>query len=174
MKNSSVFLFVLAAAMAGCSKHDSAVMERLVAAEKAASAAQSASDDLRNQIAALRLAVNEQGESPAFVSADESGYGIINTRHGRLVASVESAAPYLDGFKVTLSIGNLTSADFDGAKVHLMWGEKPNEKAFNITDTIRAGAFNNVTVVMSPAKPADLKLFSVGLSLSKVKLRKSL
>jgi len=54
----------------------------------------------------------EPDEQTANISTEENLYGLARTKYGTFTISAKVVTPYLDGFRVTLSIGNLTSADF--------------------------------------------------------------
>ena len=57
----------------------------------------------------LQFRVDALESGDASVSSEEQGYGIANTNFGTFTVSTRAVTPYLDGFKVKLRIGNLTS-----------------------------------------------------------------
>ena len=138
---------------------------------------------LRFELFALkqRVATLESGE--ATVSTDEEGYDVARTKFGPLTVSTRGATPYLDGYKVKLRIGNLTNANFNGAKVKLGWGppfdaknyqewsKAQKSKEVDITTKLASGAFTDVEVSLTPAKPEEVKSFTVGFTLNQLELR---
>ena len=89
------------------------------------------------------------------------------------------ATPYLDGYKIKLRIGNLTNANFNGAKLNVGWGlpysqnvnintwsKSQKTKTFDLTNVIRSGSFTDMEVALTPAKPDEIKQFTVGIELN--------
>ena len=128
-----------------------------------------------------RVQTLESGE--ATVSTEEQGYDVSRTKFGPFTVSTRGATPYLDGYKVKLRIGNLTNANFNGAKLKLGWGpqydsQKPEEweksqkkREISITNMLASGSFTDVEVVLTPAKPEEIKSFTVGFELDQLQLR---
>ena len=131
---------------------------------------------LKNRVETL-----ESGE--ATVSTEEQGYDVSRTKFGPFTVSARGAAPYLDGYKVKLRIGNLTNANFNGAKLKLGWGppydpKKPEDweksqkkREISITSKLASGSFTEVEVILTPAKPEEIKSFTVGFELDQLELR---
>ena len=69
---------------------------------------------------AMRVSELESGE--ATVSTIEPGYGVAKTKFGSFTVTVKSATNYLDGYKLRLVIGNLTTATFNGAELSISLG----------------------------------------------------
>lgn len=70
---------------------------------------------------------------PALVSATEPGYGLARTKLGPVAVSVEGVEKYLDGYKVRLKLGNLTSGTFGGVKLRVNWGPLITDPSLNGT-----------------------------------------
>lgn len=147
---------------------------------------QNLSEEVRNlktDLLKLQFRVDALESGDASVSTEEQGYGIAKTNFGAFTISTKAVTPYLDGFKVRLRIGNLTSADFNGAKVTVSWGPPFDEKnpdeyfknqkkrEFSLTNKFSSGAFTDLEVVLTPAKPEDVKTLSVGIQLDQLALR---
>ncbi|MFL6262548.1 MAG: hypothetical protein ACJ76Y_22855 [Thermoanaerobaculia bacterium] len=128
-----------------------------------------------------RVETLESGE--ATVSTEEQGYDVSRTKFGPFTVSTRGAAPYLDGYKVKLRIGNLTNANFNGAKLKLGWGppydpknpeewEKSRKKReISLTNKLPSGSFTDVEIILTPAKPEEIKSFTVGFELDQLELR---
>ena len=76
---------------------------------------------LRLELIGLKRRISTLESGEATVSTEEEGYDVARTKFGPLTVSAQSATPYLDGYKVKLRIGNLTSANFNGNN----WGQTP-------------------------------------------------
>lgn len=140
---------------------------------------------LRSDLFGLQFRVSALEAGDATVSTEEEGYDVAKTKFGPFTVSTRGATPYLDGFKVKLRIGNLTNADFNGAKLNIAWGPPFDEKNFNfeewsknqkkkgvdLTTRFRSGAFTDVEIVLTPAKAAEIKSFTVGIELNQLALR---
>ena len=138
---------------------------------------------LRGQVFLLQRRIATLESSEATVSTEEEGYDVARTKFGPITVSTRSATPYLDGYKVKLRIGNMTNASFNGAKLSLGWGppfdtNKPEEwansqktKEMTLTTKLLSGAFTDVEVTLTPAKPEDIKTFTVGFELNQLELR---
>jgi hypothetical protein len=147
-------------------------------------------DALREQIRVLRRQMSEiRAKSSRYESVPldptEKGYGRINTISGFFLVSVRDVRPYLDGYRVSLEIGNPTTARYNGFKLKLTWempmpeqgeGEsderyskrveewasKPaKEKEFAFTETLYPGSWNRITLVISPATAEELKQLEI-------------
>lgn len=143
-------------------------------------------NNLRAELFALQYRVSALESGEATVSTEEAGYGVAKTKFGPFTVSTRSATPYLDGFKVKLRIGNLTNANFNGAKLNVNWGPPLDEKnsknleewnknqrlkVIDLTTNFPSGAFTDVEIVLTPAKAEDIKTFTVGIELNQLSLR---
>ncbi len=151
---------------------------------------------LKLDLSMLQFRVDALESGDADISTDGQGYGIAKTQFGPFTVSTKAVTPYLDGFKVKLDIGNLTSADFDGAKITISWGlrygyEQPErrparkdlveywngidksqkKKEFSVTNKFSSGTFTELEVALTPAIPAEVKAISVGIKLDNISLR---
>jgi hypothetical protein len=126
---------------------------------------------LERDLLQLRMQVNAMSEGSATVSTEEKGYSIAQTKYGSFAIVCKNATPYLDGYKVQLSIGNLTSAQFKGAKIHLIWGKSlTSSKDMSVTNSFLSGRYTTVELVMTPAKPEDIKKFIMILDFDQIAL----
>jgi hypothetical protein len=146
----------------------------------------SAPDPLRSDVAALSARLREAENQIATLRADQTlrdsegsveldpsnpkGYQRLTVDGVTFLVSLQNATPYIDGYRVTVNFGNVTSAAFNGVHVTAKWGPRRDlldpkfdwtkwqnsirEKEFDLTDTLRAGSWNPVSFVVAPA-PAD-------------------
>ncbi len=128
-------------------------------------------DSLQRDLYWLRMRVGNMSGGSAEVSTEEKGYSIAQTKYGSFAVICKNVTPYLDGYKVQLDIGNLTSARFNGAKISLLWGKDYNSsKNMSVTSSFLPGRYTTVELVMTPAKPEDMKTFSVALDFNQMAL----
>ena len=63
-----------------------------------------------------------ESESAAVVDPSSKGYSIARNEYGAFPVVIEDVQPYLDGHKVKLRVGNLTSAAMTDVKLELVYG----------------------------------------------------
>lgn len=122
-----------------------------------------------------------------WVSIDvtKPNYQICRTKIGPILISVKDTAAYLDGYRVTLEIGNPTAADLPSAKLHIRTSasafsieelQKYNDsvelRVEDITATLKAGYWTTVTFTLSPATAERLRNLFLALEPQAVYLRK--
>lgn len=138
---------------------------------------------LENDLQALKFRVDVLESGEASVTTEEEVYGIAKTKFGTFTVLARNVTPYLDGFKVKLRIGNLASANFNGAKISVAWGpsydnknpgeyyKNRKEKKFDVTDEFSSGSYTDVEVALTPAKPEEVKRLLVGIELNQLSLQ---
>lgn len=139
---------------------------------------------LRGEVLVLKHRLSSFEEGAATVSTEEEGFDVARTKFGPLTVSARGATPYLDGYKVKIRIGNLANANFNGAKLKLGWGppwdsqkdleewsKAQKTKEMSLTTKLASGSFTDVDVVLTPARPEDIKSFTVGFELNQIELR---
>ncbi len=121
---------------------------------------------LKQQVFRLQTQLTNFTDGSASISTEDKGYDIAQTKFGSFAVVCRNASPYLDGYKIRLGIGNLTSASFRGAKINVWWGE--NSKEFDVTDSFVPGRYTTIEVVLTPAKPEDIKALTVSLEFNTI------
>jgi hypothetical protein len=138
---------------------------------------QKKTDDLQAQVKTLQESLDkEQNErrwdkfvsdsaSVAYLTPGSEGYSVIKSDLGYLTVQLANVQPYANGTRVTLRIGNLTSARINGAKATLEWGrvdERGNPKNdeaqsrdIRFNESLRAGAWTEVPVVLEGVPPQE-------------------
>lgn len=173
-------------ALAGCGGAKSSVAPP----SSAASTATSAMQKLQRQVDSLQLLVSilqtqtdglvkhanaldtdkVSVDMPAGVGTDSPGYGVGHTQFGPFLASVKTLTPYLDGYKVDLQVMTLAATVFAGAHVHIQWGPLLQSKTTaRVTNLFLPGQWTPLQVVLAPAKPADVRMLTVGLTFNVVR-----
>ena len=148
--------------------------------------------DLQSRVSSLETASQSNQDelgrvhnSSAAVSTDGNGYGLVQTSFGPFLVVARSATPYLDGYKVHLEIGNITSAALSGAKIHVEWGlpwyevkdkgfeavnESRKRKDFDVITLFASGTYTGADVFLSPAKADEVKVVEITLEFKQVAL----
>lgn len=84
-----------------------------------------------------------ESESPAVVDPSSKCYSIARNEYGAFPVIIEDAQPYLDGFKIRLRVGNLTSAAMTDVKLEFVYGER--DPVFPTLDAKSSAADNDKT-----------------------------
>lgn len=103
-----------------------------------------------------------------FDPQDQKKYTAIQAPAGVVLAVLEKVEPYLDGFTVSMRIGNPTTASYTGVKGKVRWGRqidvkqdekynKLSEKEIDLTDSIPSGRWTIVNFNIAPAKSDEVR-----------------
>ena len=105
-------------------------------------------------------------DSIAYLTPGSDGYSVIQSDLGRMTVSLSNIEPYANGSRVTLQFGNPTSANLNSAKAKLEWGsvdekgsprnESARSREITFSQSLRAGAWTNVPVVLEGVQPKEL------------------
>ena len=114
-------------------------------------------------------------------------YQRLDSSNGMFLVSVQNAATYLDGYKVTLDIGNTSAARFKGFTLKVKWGKKYDyanfdaasyarwskemqTKDISFAEELRPGAWNRVEVILSSTAADQLGYFVVAVKTNTISL----
>jgi hypothetical protein len=131
-------------------------------------------DDLRMRVELLEMRVDslEKVNQAAPLQIDNRGFAIGRTQYGPFLVNSKEATPYLDGYKVGLTIGNLVAAKFRGARLTVTWGRhcdssdyvawlrcshERKTREFHFTDEFLPQKWTPVEITLAPAKPEEVK-----------------
>lgn len=133
----------------------------------------------------LQAQVNNLRKPVATIRADADGYTITHTEYGALVLSPRGAKPYLDGFKFTVSIGNLSAATFNGGNVSVEWGPEfstdltwdeyraaRKEKQVPLTQSFAPGKYTDIELTLTPATATDLRAIQLSFEFDQISLNR--
>jgi hypothetical protein len=128
--------------------------------------------NLKWDLTKLKLRVDGLMSGSAEISTEDKTYGIANTSYGAFAFVCKNLTPYLDGYKAELQIGNLTSATFHGAFINVIWGQNfDKSKEISVNSKLFPGRYTNLDVVLTPAKPEEIKIISVTINLNTMSLQ---
>lgn len=163
MSSSSVLAFALL--VSGCGQSSSPETERQLsdAVEKIQTLQQKV-DALEVDIGILKLVRNAEGI--AYLTPGDEGYSVIRSDIGHLTVALQDIKPYANGSKVTLRLGNATAATINGINAKLEWGsvdgnggalnETAKSRDVKFAETLNAGSWTSVNVVLDGVPPAEL------------------
>ncbi len=140
-----------------------------------------------------RLWALEQYNSVSFDPTGQKNFQRLDTNNGTFLIILDNVTPYLDGLRVTLSIGNPSAATYSGLKLNVSWGKRfpvyeenkldeymknsaianasTKQKEISLTDSLQPGSWNKVTFNISPASAKEFGRLEVTLTTDQVVLR---
>ncbi|MEQ6342933.1 MAG: hypothetical protein M3A44_15140 [Gammaproteobacteria bacterium] len=123
---------------------------------------------LESRISALESRVSSQYAS---LNCDTGKYDEFMFQLSKLVffASCTKIEPYLEGHRITVQIGNPHAFNFSNVKGHLFYGKEiwdafSNQVEISTTNTIRAGTWQTITVVVNPSTAEQMRSLILELS----------
>ena len=199
--------FLLAALLAaGCSRYDDTSVKKQLSDQEAeiGHLTQLLNESIKESDAAVRklqlqeVALSGQLDTdrmridtalaprPAILSPSSKGFDICRNLYGSCAISIESVEPYLTGFKVNLSIGNMAAGDLTAGSIDVAFNRKAPEQSGSdaasfaawtkeygdwakherdaittIAQPIKSGCWNRFQVIIDQAKPEDLDTLKV-------------
>jgi hypothetical protein len=116
----------------------------------------------------LLTKINEpDGTKPASISGTTKGFELAKTEYGSFLVSLINVEPYLDGFKVTLSIGNPLDADVTDGTISIKFGTSATDSLSTVSQAIdqpiAGGRWTDVVVAIAPARAEQLGYMGVSL-----------
>ena len=105
----------------------------------------------------------------------------LDTDSGFFLVSVAEVVPYLNGYKIRLKIGNPSAAAYSGVKLMVKWSTAYDsakyteasynewkkglqEKEMSLVDTLEAGRWNSVELILAPATTEQLGVVTLSMS----------
>lgn len=176
MRRLTLFWFAMLFVAAGCNGATSRVAElekKVVALELQQAGLKAAADVLEIRLTTTEQIQNEdaRAKSAVFLTG-ETGFQTIHTNLGMFLVSLQDLKPYADGYKAVFRLGNPLALDFEDVEMELSWGPKRPEGAVGqayrdwrnkfksskqtVTRRVRAGSWNPVEIILSPATAADV------------------
>jgi hypothetical protein len=142
---------------------------QIVTLRERVKASESAASNLETRVLKLELA--QSNHESIEVDLTSRQYQRLDTETGTFLISVEDVSPYLDGYRVTLSIGNPSYATYKGFDLHAKWSgaydwtkyseasfkqweASIREKSDSFPDSLDPGKWNKVDLLL-PSTPAS-------------------
>jgi len=130
-------------------------------------------------------------KTAVFDATAPKGYQPLQSNTGQFLVVLDGTDPYLDGYRLKFEIGNPYSASFRGLEITLKWGMSFNRfsesksptqyskwqrslrsKQVTLTQDLEPATWNNVNIVVSPAKPDQLSYIEISMVTKSVSLNK--
>jgi hypothetical protein len=119
-----------------------------------------------------------------YLFTEDNGFSVLDVSTGKFLVSRVKQESVGDGYRVTFQIGNIQAANYFNAKLEVSWGERYDvakhgtyrqweegrASVATTADRLAPTAWTNVTVVLAPAKLADLGVLGVKLEVPRVSL----
>ena len=182
---------VLTLLLCGCARHpdDATDIEKL----RAQIASQASQLKALNYIAkgAQTLSARLSAQANRFDSAvfdppTSEGFERVDTNVAPVVVSVRNIAAYGNGTRVTLAVGNMTSAELDGltgtakyggtrptaTDAYFDWYDKLGTEQFSVDHPLLPGKWNYASINLPSIAPAKFGYLEISLSVASVSLKK--
>lgn len=137
-----------------------------------------------------RVELNQVTNSHSSVTIDPASpksFQRLDSSAGSFFVSLSDVVPFLDGYKVILNVGNPLDVTYSGFTLDVKWGPRydyskfsvPTYKAwssqlkeqkFPYADSLRPGAWNKVSIIISPAKAEDLGYLELSIETDTVQM----
>ena len=140
-----------------------------------------------------RLMTLEQYKSVEFDPSEQRSYQRLDTNNGYFLVILDNVSTYLDGQKVTLTIGNPSSIQYSGFKLKATWGMRypaydgkfsdewakkyeeasasTQTKEISLTDALPPGTWTKVTFNLSPATSKNFGRLSLEMTTNNVRMK---
>ena len=128
------------------------------------------------QTSNLEIEQLKKHTQPAILDPTAPGsYSIAYSQTGAFLVSINDAKPYLNGYKVNLSIGNLSTATYSGIKINSKWGKGEDaanmqSKETSLTQDIAPGTWNKVDLILAPVKASEFNYLSINIEEDEIQL----
>jgi Protein of unknown function (DUF3251) len=145
--------------------------------------------ELESRVSFFYLLLKDKQDRQDSITLDlsERTYQRVDTDNGFLLVSVEEAVPYLNGYKLLLTIGNPLSASYAGFKAKVKWAKVYDYKQYSpasyeewqkgvqekevpFTDVLESGSWNKIALIVTPATAEQLGYVTLSLTTNAVKL----
>ena len=146
-------------------------------------------ESLEGQVSLYYTLLGDKVDRKESVSLNltEKTYQRVDMDNGFLLVSVESAEPYLTGYKLHLRIGNPLQATYLGFKAKVKWSKKYDyskfteasyqewkagvqEKEIDFVDSISSGSWNAVELILTPATAEQLGDVQLSIATDTIRL----
>ena len=128
-------------------------------------------DSLGSQVIGLELREAGRSHESIYLDTSSKAFQMLDSTSGFFLVSVVDVTQYLNGYKLTLNIGNPTAATYQGFTLKIKWGRKwkegewdsyedwkksLKEKSEFHTTVLKPGYWNQVEFIVTPSSPEEL------------------
>lgn len=141
--------------------------------------------DLEGRI--VQLSIRSTKYDAAELNISRDAYQRVDDSTGTsFLVRLVRAESYLNGYKITVAIGNITTATFNGCDLTVRWGTREPKgidewiawrktvrtKDEHVTEDLNPGRWNEVEMIILPAKADELSFLELSIRTSTLSLRK--
>jgi hypothetical protein len=167
----------------------SADNQQILDLEKRISELEKKVSSLESQASFNKYLIDQKQARYDSIQLDPSspGFQRLDTDDGSFLVSVANVAPYLNGYKVTINIGNPSNATFRGAKVKVrwaktydfnnftaasykQWNDSVQTKEIALTEGLESGTWNAVDLLLVPSTSEQLGFLELSMTTEQVVL----
>jgi hypothetical protein len=151
--------------------------------------------DLEGKVSSLQSSVEDSRTEYQTIFLDTGSlkkYARLDTSDSTasFLVSLQDVRQYLDGYKLVLHIGNTSAAGYHGFTLKARWGQRfadarkaqgklsydawqkmLKEKEVSFTEMLEPASWNNVELILTPAKPESLTYLALSMTTDTVGLR---
>jgi hypothetical protein len=187
----TTYTIVLCFLLAGCSNHDKDA--RLAALEAQDRRLETETRAQRHELDRVKADIEKVKESdmngfrfllegiddagnskPAVLSVTDRNFSVARSSFGSFPLRVTNAVPYMDGYKITLSVGNPLAADITAGKILIEFGESPTGALSSVSQDIEqpilGGGWTDVDIIIAPVTASQLAYLEVSLEPTQIAL----
>lgn len=135
----------------------------------------------------FRVSTLESAHQSVVLDLASPSYQRLDTDTGMFLISVANVTPYLDGYKISLNIGNPSFAQYNGFKLkakwnhtyswdkytaesYSKWDKATREKETSFTDSLNGGTWNKVDLILPATAADELGYFVVSMETNTIVL----
>ena len=140
--------------------------------------------ELEGRIAELSLRSNRYDS--VELNTSRNTYRRVDSTTGSFLVRFVRAEPYLNGYKIAIAIGNITTATFNGCDLTVRWGTKQPKgidewitwlktiraKDEHVTEDLIPGRWTEVELIIVPAKADELAFLELSIKTNEITLRR--
>jgi hypothetical protein len=181
----SLFLLMVGQFLSGCYQDPApAVSQSEKKLETQITAIKSQLDNVQKSVTLLEFKLNSEKSKfeSAILDTSSKTYRRVDTTSGFFLVSLQDVMPYADGYRLTLHVGNPSSATYSGFSINAKWGKSlettdyseweksQHEKSVSYTEELLPSSWNTVYLVLAPAQREELGYIEVSLTTDVVEL----
>ena len=139
---------------------------------------------LANRVGRIEYGQSLQGYSrEAILDPASKNYSRVDSQIGFFLVSCQNVQPFLDGYKVTLHVGNPQNTDYSGFVIKAKWGQKykgewsdqpavtnwllsSKSQEFSFTNTLFGGRWNQAEITLRETSAEQLGMLQVSIDVN--------
>lgn len=147
-------------------------------------------DSIESTLSFYKYLIDEKQTRYDTIQLDPSSHSFqrLDTDTSSFLISVEDVSPYLNGYRLKLSVGNPSNATFSGVKIKIKWGRSYDmnnftsstykqwlasiqDKEVPLDNPLLPGTWNSVNLDLVPAAANELGYLEISMTSTTLSLR---